>query len=782
MKPTHLLLLPAIIGAASLSVHAEQDRTVVKDPKVTPPIAAIIDPSAPGIVPWPMRGEIGKGRIPLAPTARIVAATPELVPLTRILSGQILKLSGRELPVAEGTPQPGDILLRIQSDMKFADDPYLKINPELKGYEHRITANAKGVLIEGVDYKSTALATATLLQSLSGKGPALAYPPIKIEDKPGCTYSGLMLDVARQFHPIEILKVMVEMCQLYKIPYFHLHLTDDQGYRLPSKAFPQLATVGASYSDAEIRDLVAYADARGVTIIPEVEVPGHSGAMQGAIPEIFGAKNEETGKFETMGVINIASEEIYPVLEKIVAENCEIFKSSPYFHIGGDESNFSVFHANPTVQKQIADLEARGVTTKDQLFAHFLNKMNAIVKKNGKKTLCWEGFGSDQKVDKDVTIFAWHGQSYSPITLLDNGYRIVNVPWTVGTGALKDFYEWNMWYLNLNESGASHQFDVTPQIIGGSMVMWERAPEEILPILRPKTPNRHERLYSPYADRTYADYAKRYEHTDAVFEQLVYPVDVKFDGLINKYENLYVDPVTVTLSSPVPGAKLYYNFHETDVTLENAKEYTGPFQITAEQSRWITIPGYSGPRTDLRVRAFGPDNKPIGSAKLHMLRNQLPQFEFTIYDLPPGTKDFPADTSKLKRFDSGVLARVEASHDMGIQGPPRLFEARGYIDVRTAGTYKGQFIYGSNNRHARLRVDGGKWLDTTPRGVQMEFTFDKTGPHLFEVQQLGDDGIVGIAWSCESHPPDPEPPTRRFLDGYFSQWFAPLPEKLWKKK
>lgn len=781
MKPIRLLLLSAVFSAASSTTHAAEDRTVVKNPEVDPPIAAKIDPSAPGLIPWPMRGEVGKGRIPVGPQARIVAATPELVPLTKILSEQILKLSGRQLPVAEGNPETGDILLRIQPGMKFDKDPYLALNPELKGYEHRVTANAKGVLIEGTDYKSTALATATLLQSLDVKGPILSYPPIKIEDKPGTTYSGLMIDIARQFHPIEGLKVLVDMCQLYKLPYLHLHITDDQGYRLPSKNFPQLSTVGASYTDAEIRDLVAYADAHGVTIVPEIEVPGHSGAIQGAMPEIFGAKNEETGKFETMGVINIAREDIYPVLEKIVEENCDIFKSSPYFHIGGDESNFSVFHANPTVQKQIADLEARKVTTQDQLFAHFLNRMNAIVKKNGKQTLCWEGFGANQEVDKDVIIFAWHGQSYSPITLLEKGYRIVNVPWTVGTGALRDFYNWNMWYLNLNETGASHQFDRTPLVVGGSMVMWERAAEEILPIIRPKTPNRHERLYSPFAGRTYEDYAKRFEQTDKVFEKLVYPVNVKFDGLINKYENLYVDPVKVTLSSPVPGAKILYNLHKPDVTIENGTEYTGPFEITAKDSIGVTIPGYHGPRTDLRVRAFGPDNKPLGSAKLYMLRHQVPQFEFTIWDLPPGTKDFPADTSRLKKFDSGVLARLEASHDMGIQGPPRLFEARGQIDVRATGTYKGQFIYGSNNRHARLRVDGGPWIDTTPRSVQMEFTFDKPGLHLFEVQQLGDDGIVGIAWSCEDKPQDPAPATRSFWDGYFSQWFAPLPEKLWKK-
>jgi hexosaminidase len=425
MKPIHTILLLS----ALLDMTFAKDTKVEKDPSVVnPPIAATIDPSAPGLIPWPMRGEVGKGRIPIAPSARIVAATPELTPLAKILSGQILKLSGREIPIGEGKPNPGDILLRIEPGIQFQDDPYLALDPALKGFEHRITATSKGVLIEGTDYKSTALATGTFLQSLGGKTKGLGYPPMKIEDKPASTYSGVMLDVARRFHPAEGLRILVDMCHLYKVPYLHIHFTDDQGYRLPSKHFPQLPTKGESYTEDEIRELVAYADARGVTIIPEIEMPGHSLSIQGAMPEVFGAKNETTGKFDTLGVINIANEEIYPVLDKIIEENCELFQSSPYFHIGGDEANFSAFRDHPTVQKQLVELEKNNITTKEKVFGHFLNRMNVIVKKHGKTTFCWEGFGTAQEVDKDIIIFAWHGQSHSPITLLANGHTIVNVP------------------------------------------------------------------------------------------------------------------------------------------------------------------------------------------------------------------------------------------------------------------------------------------------------------------------------------------------------------------
>lgn len=529
---TCLLLSLSLLGTTYAQDKPDRDRKKrdreeegsKRDPSIrNPPIAASIDPSIAGLIPWPMSGDVLKARFPVSPNARIVASSPELVPLTKIFAEQIRKVGGRELPVATGKPQAGDILLRISPGMKFRDDPYLKLNKELVGFEQRITANDKGVLIEGTDYKSTALATSTFLQSLAGEGRTLTFPSMRIEDKPASTYCGLMVDVARQFHPIDALKEVVDLCQFYKIPYFHLHFTDDQLYTLPSKAFPKISSPGASYSDKEIRDFVAYADARGVTLIPEIELPGHSLALQRAAPELFGAKNETTGQYDVLGVINIANEEIYPALEKVIAEACDIFKSSPYFHMGADETNFGEFYKHPTVQKQIEELEKKKIASKDQLFAHFINKMNEIIKRQGKKTICWEGFGGDQKVDKDVLIFAWHGSHYAPQNFLANGYDIINVPWTPSVySTQQQNYEWNKWSLNLSEQPFhSRQFGMDRQIIGGSMVLWEKAASDSIPMLRAPTPARQERIYSPFVGRTFEDFQRRFSHTDKVLTKLL---------------------------------------------------------------------------------------------------------------------------------------------------------------------------------------------------------------------------------------------------------------------
>jgi hexosaminidase len=529
---TCLLLATTLLTVSQAQDKPDRDRRKrdreeeggKRDPSIrNPPIAANVDPSIQGLIPWPMSGDVLKAKYPVSPTARVVASSPELVPLSKILAEQIRKVGGRELPVATGKPQAGDILLRISPGMKFRDDPYIKLNKDLVGFEQRITANDKGVLIEGTDYQSTALATSTFIQSLEGEGGLLKFPSMRIEDKPASTYMGLMLDVARQFHPMDTLKEVVILCQLYKIPYFHLHFTDDQLYTLPSKVYPKISTPGSSYSEAEIRDFVAFADAHGVTIVPEVELPGHSLALQRAAPELFGAKNETTGQYDILGVINIANEEIYPALDKLITEYCELFKSSPYFHMGADETNFGEFYKHPTVQKQIEEMEKKKIASKDQLFSHFINRMNEIIKRNGKKTICWEGFGGDQKVDKDVIIFAWHGSHYAPQNFLANGYNIVNVPWTPSIyNTQKENYEWNKWSLNLSERPFdSRQFGMDRQIIGGSMVYWEKSASEAIPNLRTKTPARQERLYTPFAGKTFEDFEKRYNHTDRVLTKLL---------------------------------------------------------------------------------------------------------------------------------------------------------------------------------------------------------------------------------------------------------------------
>ncbi len=768
-----VLLIPCLIRGTVLAAD-DKPSGMPGDPALKMAATAARDASGAGLVPWPARGEISKEMVKLGSSARIVYSSPELEPLAKVLAGKINLLDFRQLAIAPGSPGGGDICLRVNPEIASG---VTKADKPANGLDQHVMATAKGVLIEGVNYQATAMAAMTFLQSLDGAGEALRFPAMKIEDRPGSLYCGTMVDVARQWHPVQHLHDLVDLCQLYKVRFLHIHFTDDQGYRLPSKSYPAIPTPNASYTEKEIQDLVAYADARGVTIVPEVELPGHSSALQAALPEIFGAKDPATGKYETLGVINIANEQIYPVLETIIAETCALFKSSPYFHIGADETNFGRFYGHPGVRLQLKELTARGVPD-DQVFGHFLNRMNSVVKKHGKRTICWEGFGPEMKVDKDIIIMAWHGSSHAPQDLLKAGFQIINIPWTPSVySSNRENYEWNQWSLNLSESpGHSRQFEADPQVIGGQMVLWEKGPDDMIPMLRDKMPARQERVYNPTAGLPYNDFSRRFKHTDAMLEKLLYPVQVSLDGILNREENLFHGkPVKVTLSCPVKEAKIRYTFGKDDPTATTGMLYDGPFAVAPEQAGNVYINGYYGPRAELRVRAFLPDGQALGAAKWIELRCEKPRVSYTLLEAPEGKvlNEMPA-AKGLKSFAAGRLARFESSNRIPTgSGGPLVFQATGQLDIRTAGEYeitlkaKNPAVTKSTTLLIGDREIGpfkdGEATITLAAGIQ---------PVV--IRQLANDRNIGVTLTFRKYLQDSGPSPRAFNNEYLHQWMAPL--------
>jgi hexosaminidase len=370
--------------------------------------------------------------------------------------------------------------------------------------------------------------------------------------------------------------------------YFQLHLTDDQIFAFPSTKFPQLK---GAYTLAEVKELVRFADERGVTMVPEFEVPGHSGKLRDAFPEVFGG---------CMEVINFVRDGGLPILDTLVGEMCDVFRSSPYFHIGADECNMQYFETLPTV---IEHRKRTGMNTPQQ-FTWFINEMNKIVKKHGKKTICWEGF-NDTHVDKDVIVIAWDGRYFSPPELVKAGHRIINVPWDPSVHFPARYnYDWNMWLvgsqLRRPDQLPRAESPEKDPVIGGQMVLWEMAGELSLPILRGKAPARHERVHSPDAGKTYADYDRRFASTNRILDLLVHGFAVGTEGLTDHGDSTFDRPfsLTITPSPALKDAVIYYTLDGTDPT-PKAKAYTGPI-VLAE------------PLTGFRAQAFGADGKPIG--------------------------------------------------------------------------------------------------------------------------------------------------------------------------
>ena len=154
-------------------------------------------------------------------------------------------------------------------------------------------------VVRGADYNGVATGTVTLLQAIDARADEVSLPRLAIADRPALKYRGAMLDIARKPHSIAALRQCVDIARFYKVRYIHLHMSDENAWTFPSTRFPQLgrnnfAWAGGEtpkvYTLQELKDLVAYADARAVTLIPEIETPGHSGQLCGTLPEIFGYK------------------------------------------------------------------------------------------------------------------------------------------------------------------------------------------------------------------------------------------------------------------------------------------------------------------------------------------------------------------------------------------------------------------------------------------------------------------------------------------------------------
>ncbi|MDA8763049.1 family 20 glycosylhydrolase [Flavobacteriaceae bacterium] len=413
----------------------------------------------------------------------------------------------------------------------------LVLDDTMKEEEHQISID-QSIMIRGGSYKAISAAMTSILHLLEKKGEDILFPLVKIRDFPDATYRGLMIDLARSWHTIETLKKLIDLSAFYKLNYMQLHLTDDQSFTFPSKAYPKLATKDRHYSKEELVDLVNYAEQRGITLIPEIDIPGHSKKIIETYPEIFSPKIKEWGKNMWGGdainnVINIGSEEVYSALEILLDEVIEVFHTSPYIHIGADEATIDNLEGDPLAEAMMKKENLEGDV--HELYRHFIVRMNDLVKSKNKTMCIWEGFKREGKVKipKDLIVFEFESLYNLPNHLVEDGYTLVNTSWVplyvVGTGVEggwiprkwepKKIYSWNMWQWEnfYHKSPASKepiQLDKTPLVIGAQMCAWEQTDEGEIPSLRRRIPPFIERIWNTDYKLPYEEFYTYLDQTD----------------------------------------------------------------------------------------------------------------------------------------------------------------------------------------------------------------------------------------------------------------------------
>lgn len=369
--------------------------------------------------------------------------------------------------------------------------------PSLREDEsYRIDITSRQVLLSAPTVVGAIRGLETLLQLLDADRNGYFFPGVEIEDKPRFPWRGLLIDVARHFQTMEVLKRNLDAMAAVKLNVLHWHLTEDQGFRVESKKFPKLHQLGSDgnyYTHEQIKEVIAYARERGIRVVPEFDIPGHSTSWLVGYPELGSAPGPYTierrpGIFEP--ALDPTREEVYKFLDTFLSEMAALFPDE-YLHIGGDENEGKQWDRNPAIQ---AYMKQKGIKDNHALQAYFNTRLLKILQKNGKKMIGWDEI-LQPELPKDIVIHSWRGTA-ALAEAAKKGYD----------GILSNGY-----YIDLIQPAAHHYASdplpanstLTPEeakhVLGGEATMWAEwvTPETIDSRIWPRTAAIAERLWSP---------------------------------------------------------------------------------------------------------------------------------------------------------------------------------------------------------------------------------------------------------------------------------------------
>jgi hexosaminidase len=463
------------------------------------------------LMPWPASVQTGSGGLRIDSSFSVALSGHTEARLDRAVQ-RFLRQLAREtgLPLSAKTSSKATLTMHTDHASKEIQEL-----GEDESYTLEVTSN--GAKIDAATPLGAMHGMQTFLQLVTVGPDGFGAPAIKIQDKPRFPWRGLMIDVSRHFIPLEIVKRNLDGMEAVKMNVFHWHLSENQGFRVESKKFPKLHTLGSDglyYTQDEIRDLIAYARDRGIRVVPEFDMPGHSTAWFVGHPELASGPGpyeieRKWGVFDP--AMDPANEKTYKFLDELVAEMAKLFPDH-YFHIGGDEVNGKQWDANRKIQEF---KKSHNLATNEALQAYFSERIQKIVTKHGKAVVGWDEVFIPG-VPKDIVIQSWRGQA-SLAQTASQGYH----------GILSNGY-----YLDLGWPAARHYAvdpmsgaaaNLTPEqqrlILGGESCMWAEYVnwENIDSRIWPRNAAIAERLWSP---QNVTDAASMYTRLHAIGTEL----------------------------------------------------------------------------------------------------------------------------------------------------------------------------------------------------------------------------------------------------------------------
>lgn len=522
-----------------------------------------------------------------------------------------------------------------------------------EGYVLKTTAD--GICISGQTENGVFYGIQTLRKAIpaEAKGADIVLPAVEIKDEPRFGYRGMHLDVSRHFFPIEFIKEYIDLLALHNMNTFHWHLTDDQGWRIEIKKYPKLTEVGSQrkctvighnsgkyddtpyggfYTQEQAREIVKYAQERYITVIPEVDLPGHMLAALAAYPE-FGCTGGPYEVSPTWGIFDdvlcVGNEETMKFLEDVMDEIIDIFPSK-YVHIGGDESPRTRWEKCPKCQARI---KAEGLkadknhSAEDRLQSYCMTRIEKHLNEKGRQIIGWDEI-LEGDVAPNATVMSWRG-SAGGIKAAQMGHNVVMTP---NTFCYFDYYQTDQTqdepdaiggYLpvekvysfeptaELNEEQAKH-------ILGAQANLWTEyipSTQQVEYMILPRMAALAEVQWTRPEKKDYQQFTQRLVNLMKLYQRdgRNYAKHV-FDLKANFAPNAEKKSVTATLST-IDNAPIYYTLDGTTPTA-SSQAYSAPVEINQS--------------ADFRAVAIRPE----GSSKLVEKKISFNKATFCSIELP----------------------------------------------------------------------------------------------------------------------------------------------------
>lgn len=563
----------------------------------------------PALIPYPADLQMRKGEFQLnSKTPLVINDQGQFSSEIEYLQSLMTTAVGNVLPVETGS---SGIIINLDESIT---------NPEA----YKLDVTSKNITISAGNPAGCFLALQTLRQLLpveieSGKTQsAISIPALSISDAPAFGWRGMHLDVSRHFYTLEYLKKHIDRLSLYKFNKFHFHLTDDQGWRIEIKKYPELTSKGAwrtfnqhdsacikksaenpdfiidprfikeengkqvyggFYTQEEIKDLIKYAEARHVEIIPEIDMPGHMFAATSVYPNLTA-----TGKIGWGDLFSVplcpCNDEVYVFVEDVLSEIIDLFPSN-YIHIGADEVDKSTWAASARCKEL---MKKEGLENVNQLQSYFVHRVQQFLTSKGKKTIGWDEV-LEGGINSDMTIMYWRGWvKDAPLKAVQNGNNVIMTPtnplyfdYLPNKGTLHNVYHMQVIPKGVSEQQAS-------QILGAQANLWaEMIPSEKRAefLMYPRMTALAERvwtnkdLYESYCDRLLSHFLR--------WDQL--GINYRLPDIQGfAQESVFTDKVMLDIKSPLDNMKIHYTMDGTlpsteSPILSNAIAIDKPVQV-----------------------------------------------------------------------------------------------------------------------------------------------------------------------------------------------------------